>query len=259
MIVSFDRAALQLGNRPILAGLSFALQPGQLVGLLGPNGAGKTTLLRAILGLVPPSAGSIQVFGRPASRGNPGIGYMPQSHTALPLRGFDVLAASAQIQRGGQRWGLPWPGPATRRDIARALDLVDASELARRPMTDLSGGERQRLLLAQALLGSPKLLLLDEPLTHLDPAHQAALVALATRLRDELGLAILFSAHDLNPLLGAIDRVLYVASGRATLGTVDEVVTGPSLTALYGTPIDVVRAQGRVFVLPAREQAAVPG
>ena len=255
MIVAFERAALHLGDRPILAGLSFTLRPGELVGLLGPNGAGKTTLLRAILGLVPPSTGSIQVFGRPATRGNPGIGYMPQTHTALPLRGLDVLAASAN----GQRWGLPWPGPATRRDIARALDLVDATSLAQRPMADLSGGERQRLLLAQALLGAPRLLLLDEPLTHLDPAHQAALVALAARLRDELGLAILVSAHDLNPLLGAMDRVLYVAAGRATLGTVDEVVTGPSLTALYGTHIDVVRTQGRVFVLPGQELAPVPG
>ncbi len=261
MIVRFHQATLALGGRPVLSGLDLALHPGELVGLLGPNGAGKTTLLRAILGLVPPSAGTVHVFGRPATRGNPGIGYMPQTRgdTALRLRGRDVLAAGAD----GHRWGLPWPGPATRRDIDRALELVDATQLADRPMADLSGGERQRLLLAQALLGAPKLLLLDEPLTHLDPAHQAALVALVARLRSELGLAILFGAHDLNPLLGAIDRVLYVAGGRATLGSVDTVVTGPALTALYGTSIEVVRAQGRVFVLPSpapiQEHAAVPG
>jgi zinc/manganese transport system ATP-binding protein len=116
-------------------------------------------------------------------------------------------------------------------------------------LAEMSGGERQRLVLAQALIGRPQLLLLDEPLVNLDPHHQGDLVGLTKSLRDELGVTILFSAHELNPLLGALDRVLYLARGQAALGTVDDVITGPVLSRLYGTEIDVIRLKGRIFVI----------
>ena len=133
--------------------------------------------------------------------------------------------------------------------------MVGATALARRPLGDLSGGERQRLLLSQALLGRPKLLLLDEPLISLDPTHQRGVVALVSRLQRDLGLAVLFSAHELNPLLNAIDRVLYVGGGRAVLGTVDEVITGPVLSRLYGSPIEVLRMGRRIFVMAGDAEA----
>ena len=127
--------------------------------------------------------------------------------------------------------------------------MVGARDLARRSIGELSGGERQRVLLSQALLGKPKLLLLDEPLISLDPAHQTSVVEIARRLRDELKIAILFSAHELNPLVNAIDRVLYLGAGAAVFGPVDEVVTGPVLSRLYRTEIEVVRVRDRVFVM----------
>ena len=238
----------------MLHDVSLSIGHGEFVGLLGPNGAGKTTLLRAILGLVRPQAGRVLVFGRPAKRGNDGIGYMPQVRTALAgsrLLGQEFVMSAA----GGAGWGLPWPGAEARRDVDWALGMIDAASLARRRLSDMSGGERQRLLLAQALLGRPKLLLLDEPLISLDPNHQRAVVALAQRLRRELGLTVLFSAHELNPLLGAMDRVLYLGGGRAEIGSVDTVVTGPVLSRLYGTEIEVVRAAGRIFVLAAGQDA----
>src|SRR6202030_4133344 len=129
-------------------------------------------------------------------------------------------------------------------EVDRALDLVGASDLARRPLAETSGGERQRLLLAQALVGHPRLLLLDEPLISLDPHYQGDVVALAKSLQGELGITILFSAHELNPLLGALDRVLYLGRGQAALGTVDEVITRTVLSRLYGSEIDVVRVKG---------------
>jgi zinc/manganese transport system ATP-binding protein len=216
--------------------------------VLGPNGAGKTTLTRAILGLVPVSAGRITVLGSPASRGHARLGYMPQTRSAAAsarLCGWDFVASAVD----GHRWGLPMPGAAGRREVARVLELVDAADLARRPLADLSGGERQRLLLAQALLGTPRLLLLDEPLISLDPHHQSAVVALVRRLQQALRLTVLFTAHELNPLVGAMDRVLYLGGGHAALGTVDEVITGPVLSRLYGSEIEVVRLGGRIFVL----------
>jgi len=105
------------------------------------------------------------------------------------------------------------------------------------------------VLLCQALLGRPKLILLDEPLISLDPAHQKGVVDIARRLRDELKVAIVFSAHELNPLVNAIDRVLYLGAGAAVIGSVDEVVTGPVLSRLYGAEIEVVRIRDRFFVM----------
>ncbi len=246
--VSFRDVSLVLGDRTVLAGVSFEIAAREFVGVLGPNGSGKTTLMRAVLGLVSPSGGTICVLGRPAGRGNPDIGYMPQVHGNIAgsrLSGHDFVASAVN----GHRLGLPLAGRSSRAEVARVLDLVGGRELGRRPLSELSGGERQRLLLAQALIGRPRLLLLDEPLISLDPHHQNEVVALVKSLQAELGIAVLFSAHELNPLLGALDRVLYLGGGNAALGTVDEVITGPVLSRLYGSDIEVVRLGGRIFVM----------
>jgi zinc/manganese transport system ATP-binding protein len=244
----FEDVTIRLGGRTILSAVGFAIERGEFVGMLGANGAGKTTLMRAALGLTPVASGSITALDRPVTRGNAAIGYVPQNRGAIlgsRLSGYDVVASAAL----GARFGFSRLDAATRREIDWALDQVGARDLARRSIGELSGGERQRLLLSQALLGRPKLLLLDEPLISLDPAHQTGVVAIARRLRDELGIAILFSAHELNPLVNAIDRVLYLGGGGAVLGPVDEVVTGPVLSRLYGSEIEVVRIKDRVFVM----------
>src|ERR1700683_31993 len=246
--LEFDHVTIRLGGRDILSAASFQIEEGEFVGMLGANGAGKTTLMRAALGLVHLSAGEIAVLGSPATRGNAQIGYMPQNRGAivgLRLTGGDVVASAAI----GGRFGFVTLDKATRREIDWALDQVGARDLARRSIGELSGGERQLLLLSQTLLGRPKLLLLDEPLISLDPSHQTGVVAIARRLRDELKIAIVFSAHELNPLVNAIDRVLYLGGGAAVLGPVDEVVTGPVLSRLYGSEIEVVRIKDRFFVM----------
>jgi zinc/manganese transport system ATP-binding protein len=247
-VIELDHASIGIGGRNILVDTSFAIQQGEFIGLLGPNGAGKTTLMRAILGLLPPRAGSLRVFGRPARRGDPQIGYLPQVRTVLPdlrVSGFDFIASSVH----GERWGLPSLIAKDRHAIETTLEAVGAADLARRPLSDMSGGERQRLLLAQALLGDPKLLLLDEPLISLDYRYQEAVIDLVRRFARERNITVLFSAHELNQLIGALDRVLYLGNGRAALGTVDEVATAPVLSQLYGTEIEVVRAEGHIFVL----------
>ncbi|MET1027093.1 MAG: ATP-binding cassette domain-containing protein, partial [Dongiaceae bacterium] len=186
-----------MGGRTILADVSFAVENGEFIGVLGPNGAGKTTLMRALLGLIAPGSGSIRVLGGAATRGNPLIGYMPQSRSMagnLSLRGWDFVASGAD----GHRWGLPILTAAGRRAVKDAIDLVDAGHLAERPLSDLSGGERQRLLLAQALLGQPKLLLLDEPLISLDARHQEVVIDVIKKVCRERKITVLFSAHELN-------------------------------------------------------------
>jgi zinc/manganese transport system ATP-binding protein len=249
--INFDQVALSVGGRGgrvILSDVNIAVGEREFVGVLGPNGAGKTTLMRAMLGLIAPASGSIRIFGHPPAQGRRLTGYMPQTRNVSPswhLSGRAFVAAAAS----GQRWGLPLLSRADRDDVERVLDLVQAQSLAGRPLGSLSGGERQRLLLAQALLGTPRLLLLDEPLISLDPHRQHEVVDLIHRLQRELGISVLFSAHELNPLLGALDRVLYLGAGHAALGTVDEVITAPVLSRLYGTPIDVFQVHGRIFVM----------
>ncbi|MFM0321632.1 metal ABC transporter ATP-binding protein [Caballeronia glebae] len=243
-----DRVTLALGGREILNDTSLTVKTGEFIGVLGPNGAGKTTLMRALLGLVPVKSGTIRVNGEAVVRGNPSIGYMPQIRTGLANRrvlGRDFVTMAAD----GHQWGLPHRNARIRADVERVLELVGAHQLASRPLSELSGGERQRLLLAQCLLGNPRLLLLDEPLISLDPRHQTGVVELVRRVQRELNITVLFSAHELNPLLNSIDRVLYLGSGRAALGTVDEVISKPVLSRLYGSPIDVMRVNGRIFVM----------
>jgi zinc/manganese transport system ATP-binding protein len=247
-VVALDHATIAIGSRMVLADASFAIEPGEFIGVLGPNGAGKTTLMRSILGLLPPSAGSIHVFGRPPECGDRTIGYLPQLRTVLPdlrVRGLDFIGASLH----GERWGIPRLSHQDRHMIEATLDSVGAHELATRPLSEMSGGERQRLLLAQALIGNPKLLLLDEPLISLDARHQEVAIKVVKKVCRDRGITVLFSAHELNQLLGAIDRVLYLGNGQAVLGNVDEVVTAPVLSRLYGTEIEVVRAAGHIFVM----------
>jgi zinc/manganese transport system ATP-binding protein len=247
-VVALDRVTLGVGGRAVLRDVSCAIAPGEFIGVLGPNGAGKTTLFRAILGLIRPDAGSIRVFGRAPQRGDSTIGYLPQVRTLLPdlrVRGIDFIASSLR----GERWGLPLRSRLERKAVAETLAAIGARELAERPLAAMSGGERQRLLLAQALLGEPKLLLLDEPLISLDQRHQESVVELVRGFARERGITVLFSAHELNQLIGALDRVLYLGNGQAALGTVAEVMTAPVLSRLYDARIEVVRADGHIFVL----------
>ncbi|MDR3497631.1 MAG: ABC transporter ATP-binding protein [Parvibaculum sp.] len=246
--IDFEDVSIALGGRRILSGVSFSIEQGHFVGVLGPNGAGKTTLFRTILGLLTATSGKISVLGSPPARGNAAIGYIPQwRHTAAQLNftGFELLLSAY----AGNRWGLPIASQQDRKAVEAALERVGGRELAGRALTELSGGERQRLFIAQALVGEPKLLLFDEPLISLDPAHQRSIVELVRDISRERNIAVLFSAHEVNPLLGAVDEVLYLGQGKAAIGTVDEVVNERVLSALYDTRVHVIRTEGRIFVV----------
>jgi zinc/manganese transport system ATP-binding protein len=240
---------------------------GEFVALLGANGSGKSTLLKAALGMLGLSAGSISVLGRPAGSANAQIGYLPQRRAfdaGTRLRGRDVV----QLGWDGERWGVPLPAPrwsaAGRRRhddaerVAEAIERVGASAYADRPIGELSGGEQQRLLIAQALVQRPRLLLLDEPLDSLDLPNQATVAALVAQIcREASGVAVLLVAHDVNPLLPYLDRVVYLAGGRAVEGTVEEVIDGETLSGLYGVPIEVLKARdGRLVVVGQPEPPA---
>lgn len=247
-LVTLENVAIKLGGRTIQESLSCALYPGEFIAILGPNGAGKSTLLKLLLGLVRPSSGVVRIFGAPPRRGNRLIGYAPQFRvleSSQMLRARDVVSFGLD----GDRWGFALPSRRRHAAVDRALEEVGAARLAEAPIGVLSGGEQQRLLIAQALLTEPKILLLDEPLANLDMAGASDVIQLVTRLAREREMAVLLVTHDINPLLRHIDRVLYLANGRSLIGDPARVINRQSLSALYGAPVEVVEALGRLFVV----------
>jgi zinc/manganese transport system ATP-binding protein len=248
-LLALESIGVRLGGRQVLSDVTFALGKGEFTGIIGPNGAGKTTLLRVILGLVEPSGGRVLVDGAPLHRkSKASIGYVPQKLVIdpdVPLRARDVVSLGLD----GHRLGFALPSRQRRELVEAALGDVGAAGYADARVGELSGGEQQRVLIAHALISRPRLLLLDEPLANLDLKSEQEIVAVLGKLAREHQISVLLSAHDMNPLLTAMDRIVYVANGRVSTGTTDEVVTSEGLTRLYGHHVDVVRVHGRVVVV----------
>jgi zinc/manganese transport system ATP-binding protein len=256
-VVDLRGAAAEVGGRTVWTGVDLSIEPGELVAVLGPNGAGKSTLLRALLGLQPIAAGTATVLGEAPGRANARIGYLPQRHgfdSSTRIRGLDLV----RLGLDGDRFGLSFSGRRKARTrVEEAIEVVGASAYARRPIGECSGGEQQRLLIAQALVSRPELLLLDEPLDSLDLPNQTAVSALLGRISRSRGVAVLLVAHDVNPMLHDLDRVVYVAGGRIVSGAPAEVITSESLSALYGVPVEVLRtSDGRLVVVGTPEAPA---
>ncbi|MEU1973133.1 ATP-binding cassette domain-containing protein [Microbacterium sp. NPDC019599] len=250
-LLRIEGASLRRGERELWAGLDLTVAPGEFIAVLGPSGSGKTTLLRAILGLEPLTSGTITALGAPVrAKGNRRIGYVPQSRP-LPretsLRGRDLVALGVD----GHRWGLPITRRADRARVDALVRSVGAERFADQPVGLLSGGEQQRLRIGQALADEPRLLLCDEPLTSLDLANQRAVVSLIDSHRRRTDAAVLFVTHDVNPVLSSVDRILYLAGGRFMLGRPEEVLDSKVLSDLYGAPVYVLQAGGRLVVVGA--------
>ena len=251
-ILDVDGISVWLAGREVLHDVRFRIMPGEFTGLIGSNGAGKTTLFRVILGLQTPSTGSVLVGGRPLTRRNPIIGYVPQKiflDPDMPLRARDVVALGLD----GHRLGVPLGWGRRRKAVDSMLDAVDARRFADARVGNLSGGEQQRVLIAHALISRPRLLLLDEPLANLDIGAEGEVVALLARIAREQRIAVFISAHDVNPLLPVMDRLVYVAAGKTASGTTAEVIRPEVLSALYGQHVDVLRVHGRILVVAGAE------
>jgi len=247
-VLAVEGVGVRLGGRQVLSEVCFDIGAGELTGLIGSNGAGKTTLFRVILGLLAPSAGRVTLEGRPLRRGNRLIGYVPQKISLdpdAPLRARDLVALGLD----GHRLGFALPSAPRRRRVEEMLEAVDATGFADSRVGTLSGGEAQRVMIAHALIGGPKLLLADEPLANLDIGSGQEVTALLTRLAREQNVAVLISAHEINPLLPVMDRVVYLAGGRAASGPVEQVVTSETLSGLYGHRVEVLHVHGRILVV----------
>ncbi|MBV9802350.1 MAG: ATP-binding cassette domain-containing protein [Solirubrobacterales bacterium] len=256
-MIELTGAAVRLGGKRVFSDVELKVGSGQLVAVLGPNGAGKSTLMRVILGLIRLEAGSVTVLGGPPAQARGAIGYLPQRRgfdASTRIRGVDLV----RLGIDGARWGLPLALTRSARarqrgEVARVrevIELVDAQSYAQRPIGELSGGEQQRLLIAQALVRAPRLLILDEPLDSLDLPNQAAVAGLLRRICSAENVSVLLVAHDVNPLLPYLDQVIYMAGGHARSGRAEEVISSATLSELYGAPIEVLQTQdGRLVVV----------
>jgi zinc/manganese transport system ATP-binding protein len=259
-VLDVDGVSVAFSGRQILDGVSFTVGAGEFTGLIGPNGAGKTTLLRVILGLQRTAGGTVTVQGQPRSTRRQAIGYVPQKvllDPDMPIRARDLVALGAD----GNRYGLRLPSRQRGEAVREMLHAVDAERFADARVGNLSGGEQQRVLIAQALISRPRLLLLDEPLANLDLRSGQEIVGLLARLAREQQIAVLLSAHEMNPLLPVMDRVVYLAAGRAASGPTAEVITTEVLSRLYGYHVEVLHVAGRVLVVAGdgADEAAVVG
>jgi zinc/manganese transport system ATP-binding protein len=251
-ILQVGGVSVSLGGRQILDDVSFTIGAGEFTGLIGPNGAGKTTLLRVILGLQRATTGTVTVLGQPRSRRNPSIGYVPQKvllDSDLPMRTRDLVALGLD----GHRFGMALPSRQRSEAVREMLHAVDADRFADARVGNLSGGEQQRVLIAHALISRPRLLLLDEPLANLDLRSGQEIISLLARIATSQHVAVLLSAHEMNPLLPVMDRVVYLAAGRAASGPADQVIQAEVLSKLYGHHVDVLHVHGRVLVVAGTE------
>jgi zinc/manganese transport system ATP-binding protein len=251
-IVVADDLTVGYAGRPVWKNANFRVKRGEFVAVIGPNGAGKTTMFRLLLGLQQPISGNIKVFNSKPMRGNPKIGYVPQSHTIDKDTNIECIEL-VRLAYSANRWGIGMSGKE--KEIAyETLKAVGATELAEKSLGSLSGGELQRVFLAEALVSSPEILLLDEPLSNLDIRRIKDLVALMNTVVKTRNVTAFLVAHDINPLIQFLDKVIYIANGKVATGTPEEVLTSKRLSELYGTQVEVLRdSRGNIVVVGAED------
>lgn len=255
-IVSANNLTAGYQSKTVWEDASFSVKKGEFIGLLGPNGAGKSTLFKILLGLSKPIAGKLSIFGESPKRGNFRIGYVPQRRVVDADTRIEAIEY-VKLGISGNKWGLNLSSARAKneaKEALQALKIVDGSELAHRPLNELSGGELQRVFLAQALISKPDLLLLDEPLANLDIKREIQLISLVKQIVIKQNVAVILIAHDINPLLPVVDRIIYIANGKVASGRPDQIITTKALSALYDAPVEVLHdSRGRLAVLGIEE------
>lgn len=251
-IITARDLSVKYAKRTVWKEANFNINKGEFVALLGPNGAGKSTLFKLLLGLVEQDKGSLELFGEQPRKNSNSIGYVPQRRGIDQEANFDVFDF-VKLGINGHKLGFSLNPKKDNSKTTEALKLVDGLKLKDKSIGELSGGELQRIFLAQSLVGDPKILLLDEPLSNLDIKRENELVKLIKDLAVKKNITVILIAHDLNPLVGLVDNIIYVANSKIVSGSVEEIITSDNLSKLYGSEIEVMKdSKGRLVILGDR-------
>ena len=245
-LIELESAWVSLAGSTVLEDISFSLKEKMFLGVVGPNGAGKTTLLRVVLGLVRPERGTVRVMGM-----TPGelkhelhhIGYMPQQvvfDPVFPVSVFDVVMMGRTCCIGTFRF----PTRTDREAVREGIMMVGLEGLERRPIGELSGGEQKRAFLARALCRETHILLLDEPTAGLDLPAQQQFMELLVRLKEQLGLSVIFVSHDVNVLARFADEMVCINRTMHLHGKPQEVLGSEKLKEAYRCEFDFLVGVG---------------
>jgi len=241
-IVDVRRLEYRIGDQEILKDITFEINQGEYVALLGPNGGGKSTLVRLILGLIKPSSGEIEIFGKNQKEFDEWhkIGYVPQNVSLFdnnfPLSVYETVSLGLASQK-------PWFGRLDAKDrglIESAMSSASIGDLRDKNLSDLSGGQRQRVMIARALVSEPEVLILDEPSTGVDITTQHKFYQFLKKLNIEKSLTIIFITHDLGVIADDVTHVLAVNQNLLFAGTAEEMLSCEAVSEVYGTKAHVV-------------------
>ena len=240
-------------DAPAVRDVSLAIPEGQLVALTGPNGSGKSTLLKLVARVFAPQHGEVAFEGKPLAQWQgkeyaKRVGYLPQDpDPAFPMRALDVVVSGRAPYLGR----FAWESARDWEEAEKALELCDAAHLAGRYLDEMSGGERKRVFLARVLAGTPRLILLDEPLAALDLSHVQQFSALLRDVVDRTGCTVVFAAHDLNWAAAQSDRMLVMQDGALALDAAPAEVMRPEvMRAYFGFEAETIASGGRTWIVP---------
>lgn len=230
--VRVNNLSVELGGRTVLSGINMEVEEGCIAGIMGPNGGGKTTLLRAILGILKPSFGEIQVFGtEPREAVKKGlVGYLPQRQvkSLLPLTALEAVRIG---------------GKSSKKEALAALQTVGMADHAGRSFWELSGGQAQRVSLARVMVGRPRLMLLDEPSTGIDTVSQEDFYRLLLKMTAETGVTVILTSHDVGVISSYVDQVFCLNIRLHFHGPASQCLTREHMSELYGSEVDIIRHQ----------------
>lgn len=247
--VSAEKLSVYYDGERAVEDVTFTLEEGETLLLLGPNGAGKTTLLRVIAGIHKNYSGNLSIFGKDPDDARDVISYVPQSHTLnerVPLKNIEVVAMGGLYKRGFVHTKIP---AEIKENAEEALEFVGLSDVKNKPFGELSGGQKQRVLLARALISHPKLLLLDEPLSALDPSARAEVTGVLGKIKHEKGISMIITTHDINPLAEIGDKIMLLNRKLVAYGAPDEVLRDDVITEVYGPQSKALHVGKKIYCI----------
>ncbi|WP_297495714.1 metal ABC transporter ATP-binding protein [Thermococcus sp.] len=247
--VEAENLTIFYGGKPALSNVTFGLDEGRTLLLLGPNGAGKTTLLKTIACFHREYSGKLLVFGKKPCNARSLIGYVPQSSSLnerVPLTALEVVAMGGIYRRGFFHFKIP---EEILRKAEEVLAFVGLNYVKDELFRELSGGQKQRVLLARALMSDPRLLLLDEPLSALDPSARAEVTNVLSKIKSERNVTMIITTHDINPLLEIGDLVMLINKRLIAFGKPEEVLIDEVIKSVYGPMAKVIPVGGKLYCI----------